>query len=1615
LLGYSQNNLGHDFLLGGKGMGKAWIRTQAAGRAQKPASFHATKRQTLFLRALFTLCALVVSLPAWADYSLVYSETAERAGSMPLAEAVVVGDLYARLLPEDGGIEQVRFYLDGSGSVLKTERRAPYDLQGGSSSAATPFDTTDLADGAHTLRSLVDLRDGSQLSFETTFTVANDGSPNDAPQLASIGDQALLVGDSAALLISASDANGDLLSFSSSALPAFASMSDNGDGTAILTLTPGVGDLGDHSITVNVSDGQLNDSETFIVSVSEPLGNLAPQLNPIGNQALLVGESAVVAITASDLNGDPLSFTSSLLPAFASFIDNGNGTASLILAPGATDVGAHSLTVSVSDGELEASETFDIIVNEPPPNVAPVLGVIGNQNLQAGDSTTLLIVASDANGDPLSFSTSALPAFASFNDNGNGTASLILAPGVADVGTHSLTVSVSDGELDDSESFEIIVSEAPASPYWLVYSETADRAGSILLGGAVVVGDLYARLLPEDGSIEQVRFYLDGSGSVLKTERKVPYDLQGGPSSAANPFDTTDLADGAHTLRSLVDLRDGSQLSFETTFTVANDGPLNRAPVLNAIGAQSVQAGNMLELTLSASDPDGDLLTFSSDLLPGFAVLTDQGDGSASLSIRPLLDDVGSYSVTIRVSDGELDDAESFTLQVTALGSLPEAVEISEFMASNATTLVDGDGDYEDWIELHNVGVDPVNLAGWCLTDDVAVWNTWCFPSVSLDADGYLLVFASKKTGSAVPEELHANLKLGKSGEYLGLYRPDASLAHAYSPNFPAQSDDISYGVSDAGQLRYFVIPTPGAANGVGLSDALSFDAASLSLSAQVGDATSVQVNLLSLQGGASGYALAVDDGGLGWLSAVVASGEDDLTPDLLDITANAAALAAGSYTAIVTASAADHASAVLTVNFTVSDGGSVLETVEISEFMASNATTLVDGDGDYEDWIELHNTGASALDLLNWCLTDDSADLFQWCFTESVSLAAGGHLVVFASGKSPAPAGQYHTLFKLSAGGEYLALVRPDGTIADEYAPAYPPQTTDVSYGIDDNGAEAFFLMPTPGEANGSGGGSGEPLSLSVERGFYDAPFQVTVSSDDSVELVRYTTDGSEPTLSNGLDYTGPVDITTTTVLRVAGFSSGVVVGRVQSHSYLFLEDVIRQPATVPGYPNNSYSLGQGSAVHDYEMDPDIVDDPNYSGSMIAAMRAVPSMSISIDPTDIFGGSGFYETEDIEKAVSLEILYADDPGASHQANAGIQSHSHNRLKRSLRLNFRALYGDAKFKSDLLDRAPLNGATADGKYDKLILRAGNNRSWARSWHPDETTYTVDQFYRDTQIAASGHGMRGTYVHLYINGLYWGLYNATERADKHFLSSYFGGADEHWFAANHGLVHDNAPPLSGDPTRYNYLTETLIYRDMSDPFNYAELQDYLEVDPFIDYLLVSWWSATNDWPDNNWYAGNRNETAPEDTTGLMYFAWDGEAAWDTPQDFGNPSGKAKIHPAFLSSEDVNSVGDAFVIARIWHAARQNADFMARFSTRVDELTGAGGALDDTVARARWMTLANFVREAVIGESARWGDAVDPNAPRTRDGAWQQEVDKIYDILGGNAAELRSQLAAEGFIP
>ena len=133
-----------------------------------------------------------------------------------------------------------------------------------------------------------------------------------------------------------------------------------------------------------------------------------------------------------------------------------------------------------------------------------------------------------------------------------------------------------------------------------------------------------------------------------------------------------------------------------------------------------------------------------------------------------------------------------------------------------------------------------------------------------------------------------------------------------------------------------------------------------------------------------------------------------------------------------------------------------------ITEFMAANNVTLNDEDGDNSDWIEIQNQGASTASLAGWFLTDTTNNLVQWQFP-ATNLPPSGYLVVFASAKNRrTPGSPLHTNFKLSAGGEYLALVAPDGTnFVSQFAPVFPPQVADVSYGLVRDATTVTLLDP--------------------------------------------------------------------------------------------------------------------------------------------------------------------------------------------------------------------------------------------------------------------------------------------------------------------------------------------------------------------------------------------------------------------------------------------------------------------------------------------------------------------------------------------------------------------------
>lgn len=256
--------------------------------------------------------------------------------------------------------------------------------------------------------------------------------------------------------------------------------------------------------------------------------------------------------------------------------------------------------------------------------------------------------------------------------------------------------------------------------------------------------------------------------------------------------------------------------------------------------------------------------------------------------------------------------------------------------------------------------------------------------------------------------------------------------------------------------------------------------------------------------------------------------------------------------------------------------GGAMLRgEPRISEFMASNRTGLTDEDGAFSDWIEIHNPDTAAIDLTGWYLTDNAGDRRKWRIP-AVTVPAGGQSIFFASGKNRTnPAGRLHTNFSLAADeGEYLGLVRPDGiTVAHEYAPRYPAQEEDVSYGEVVRAGEAretvYFPRPTPGAANPSPPGTTPFAAVGFSRstGLFAGSFPLELTGAGAGQVIRYLAYQTlaDPTKVPALKPDSPAHAAALTIdksieIRTAVFSTdGTVRGPVAVAHYTRLADGVR------------------------------------------------------------------------------------------------------------------------------------------------------------------------------------------------------------------------------------------------------------------------------------------------------------------------------------------------------------------------------------------------------------------------------------------------------------------------
>ncbi len=552
------------------------------------------------------------------------------------------------------------------------------------------------------------------------------------------------------------------------------------------------------------------------------------------------------------------------------------------------------------------------------------------------------------------------------------------------------------------------------------------------------------------------------------------------------------------------------------------------------------------------------------------------------------------------------------------------------------------------------------------------------------------------------------------------------------------------------------------------------------------------------------------------------------------------------------------------------------------------------------------------------------------------------------------------------------------------------------------------YFTTPTPGEPNGEGVAAFvEPAIITPGRGYYNAPVTAHLTTTTSGATLVYTVDGSTPSLENGAVVTPPdaatppsasLPITTTTNLRAAVFKDDHEPAREVTHSYIFPADVARQPARPPGLP----AAWEGGVAADYGVDATVVDSTLPGYSFEEALRSLPTMVLTGDPTAFFAqGTGIYYHPNgrgmaWEREVSVEYFHPDGSNA-FQVHAGARLHGNSSRqhgftpKHPIRLNFRKIYGTGQLRFPLFQQA---GAD---RIDQLVLRGASTDSFPvvdgpPRWINDKATYQRDQFMRDTLYDLGNLSGRGTYVHLFINNLYWGLYNPTERPTDAYNANHRGGDKEEY-----DVVKDFAELESGEMAAWNAamsaaaagLSSEAAYQrflgNHPDGTRHPDYPVHLHLPSFIDYMITHIAGGAEDWPDHNWWAARRR--GPE-SDGWHFFAWDQEISYDDLM-----RNRSVIFPA----QPFERVSVANSPAFLYDRLRQNATFRQRFRDRVHELFFNGGLMTPEQNRVRWARRSAEIDRPIVAESARWGDARE-RPPIKRETKWMTEQRWMQDPGG-----------------
>ncbi|MBP7508280.1 MAG: CotH kinase family protein [Prolixibacteraceae bacterium] len=543
----------------------------------------------------------------------------------------------------------------------------------------------------------------------------------------------------------------------------------------------------------------------------------------------------------------------------------------------------------------------------------------------------------------------------------------------------------------------------------------------------------------------------------------------------------------------------------------------------------------------------------------------------------------------------------------------------------------------------------------------------------------------------------------------------------------------------------------------------------------------------------------------------------------------------------------------------------------------------------------------------------------------------------------------------------------------------------------------------------------------FSHKGGFYNSPFSMKMTVPDQQYTIKYTIDGSNPqtsatTYDGGKSKTITIDPSLSNgraktpcfIVRASLYKEGLKASKPTTQTYIFLDKVITQSHPGGSWPKDKVN---GQTV-DLDMDPDVTQNGQYKNQMVNSLKDIPSISLVTEFEDMFGASsGIYVNsmnhgEEWERFCSVELINPDGSNGFN-VNAGVRtrggwSRHNNYPKHGFRLFFREEYGAAKLKYPLFENEGVD------EFDKIDLRCEQNYAWSNG--DPRNTCVREVFSRDTQRDMGRPYTRSRYYHLYLNGMYWGLFQTQERAEARFAESYFGGDKDDYDVVKKDGLNSGVIATDGNldawerlwkATQKGFETNAKYFAlEGKDEFGYPVKgkEIMVDIDNLIDYMLIIFYTGNFDSPVSSFSTNNSGvnnmfaiDKRDDKTIGFRYFIHDAEHSMMI--DNANPG-------IGLDEDRVNlkmatpSSNYTFNPQWLHYKLTSNEEYRMRVADRVYKHFFNNGVFVPEIAQKRFAERVEQIDLAIIAESARWGDQ-NSGRPYTRNDYWLPEIERIYD--------------------